>query len=75
MEKHEIEFLGVRKSARCHACHGRGRVVRLGVPDCYHGILGWSICEKCLGDLLRAIKRPGTHGHTLPYLGTRMVAG
>ncbi len=49
MEKEEIKFLGVRKSARCHACHSRGKVVRRGVPDSYHGVLGWSICEKCLG--------------------------
>ncbi|MBI4490640.1 MAG: hypothetical protein HY694_16265 [Deltaproteobacteria bacterium] len=56
MEKQEIKFLGVRKSARCHACHGRGKVVRIGVPDTHHGVMGWSICEKCLGDLVRAAR-------------------
>ena len=26
MKKHEIKFLGVRKSARCHACHLAERI-------------------------------------------------
>jgi hypothetical protein len=41
MKKQEITFLGVRKSARCHACHGRSKVVRLAIPDTHHGVLGW----------------------------------
>ncbi len=56
MEKREIKFLGVRKSARCHACHGRGKIVWIGTPDTHHGVLGWSICGKCLGELLRAVR-------------------
>lgn len=65
----EIEFLGVRRSARCHICHGRGKVVRIGVPDTHHGVLGWSICEKCLGDLLKAVKGKKflAPGSALPY--------
>lgn len=52
----EITLLGVRKSARCHPCHGRGKVVRLGIPDTHHGIMGWSIYETCLGGLLEAVR-------------------
>jgi len=64
MEKYEIKFPGVRKSAGCHACHGRGKVVRIGVPDSYHGVLGWSICVRCLGDLIKEVK--GKNSSTLP---------
>ena len=57
-----IKLLGYRKAGRCDLCgrrhgsKGRAVIVRLAVPDRYHGVAGVSICFECVGEWALALK-------------------
>lgn len=49
-----IKLLGVRKARPCNVCGRWGKAVRVAVPDTHHGVLGWTVCVKCLENWVQA---------------------